>query len=200
MPWPISADRLSPSGPFLPLGGGIIKIGGDCVRIFQELEENDVQFLLHDLVTVLQVPIPDYKPGNGLLPMITLGYVWQPGEDDITAVVMLPVLNIAGDLFVVDNTLSTFVVEGTGVDHEGDNLGVLTAHSFFVPPPELMTSDPTIGWLVANSGNGTLTILGENFGPTGGDSPGRTWVTVAELDQRGIIQTCEVDMFPLPAP
>lgn len=198
MPWPISPDRLSPSGPFLPIAGPI-KIGSDCVREPQEIEDN-VLTVIESLPGVpVQIPIPGYEPGAPLLLTSSLAWGMEPGEDSEIFIQILPILQFGVDGFVPDNALTAWVISGTGETHEGANVGMTTTQHLFVPDPEIaLLGGLTVAWFIAKAGDAEFEVFGFDAEGPGINSPSRSWFSAAELDAGGLIQACSVELVPIP--
>lgn len=200
MVWPNSPDRLSPSGPVLPIGGGILKIGGDCVQERQEIPEDEltvINRLQGPPAVPVQIPVPDYTPGNALWIHSSIQWAWSPGEDRTAFVVLVPVLQVGIAPKFMDNTATAWVVDGTGASAQGDSIGMTTTQALVIPTPEEIDAGITIGFLINVNGSGEFLLLG-NPADAPDQDPGRCFFTVAEMTPRGVIKACPVDVVDIP--
>ena len=200
MPWPTAPDRLSPSGPILPIGGGILKIGGDCVEERQEIPADEltvINRLQGPPAVPVQIPVPDYTPGNALWIQSSVNWVWQPSEDETALVVIVPALQVGLAPKFMDNTATAFTVNGTGPSAMGDALGMTTTQALVIPDPEEIDAGITVAFLIVHTGGGDLLLLG-NPAESPDQDPGRCYFTVAEMNPSGVIKACFVPVIDIP--
>jgi hypothetical protein len=196
MPFPDSADRLSPSGPFLPVSrAGLVRGGSDCTR-------EDVTypptgpFILqrtNKASDLIQIPLPNFRPGNSILTAATVSYfqVEQQTEGSPSALLLFPIIVIGSQSFAVDNTFNLM----GGSFGDSDLTRTLTQVALWRPDPAQITQDPVIGWGGVVAGPNTpLLIPG---GPV--DNAGSSaWFVAFEIGEDSITQICPTTFMPVP--
>jgi hypothetical protein len=196
VPFPDAADRLSPSGPFLPtLSAGLVRGGSGCTResvtypplapfIFQRTTDpNDL----------IQIPLPNFRPGNSILTVATVVFVEEldSEEDPPSLLILFPLLNVGGTVSAIDNTVS--VMGGSSADT--DIVRTLTQVSLWRPDPDVITEDPVIGWAGVVGGNTPLQIPGGSVATSGASS----WFVAFEVGEDSITQVCPTTLIPVPS-
>ena len=198
VPFPDSADRLSPSGPFLPIArAGLIRGGSDCTRenvtyppqapfIFQRTNSS---------TDLIQIPLPNFRPGNSILTMATVSYfqVEQDINDRVpSGLLLFPLIVIGSQSFGVDNTFN----ENGGSLERFDLTRTLTQVALWRPDPVQITQDPVIGWGGVVAGlNTPLQIPG---GPVGSSFGNSAWFVAFEIGEDSITQVCPTKFIPVP--
>jgi hypothetical protein len=196
VPFPDSADRLSPSGPFLPISrAGLVRGGSDCTRedvtyppaapfIFQRTNSK---------TDLIQIPLPNFRPGNSILTVATVSYlqVEQEQEGEPSAFVLFPLIVIGSNTFAVDNTFNE-----NGGSFEGSDLTrTLTQVALWRPDPAQITQDPVIGWAGIVAGPNTpVQIPGGAVGTAGNSA----WFVAFEIGEDSITQVCPTKFMPVP--
>src|SRR5260221_6981140 len=198
MPFPDSADGLSPSGQFLPVArAGLVRGGSDCTRgdvtyppaapfIFQRTNSAS------DLI---QIPLPNFRPGNSILAAAAVSYfqVEQDVETAPSALLLFPILAIGAQSFAVDNTFNLM----GGSFGESDLTRTLTQLALWRPDPAQITQDPVIGWGGVVAGPDTpLQIPGGPIGTSGSSA----WFVAFEIGEDSITQICPTTFIPGPYP
>lgn len=196
VPFPDSADRLSPSGPFLPISrAGLVRGGSDCTRenvtyppaapfIFQRTNST---------TDLIQVPLPNFRPGNSILSVATVSYfqVEQEGEGSPSAFVLFPLIVIGSQSFAIDNTFN----EMGGSFAGSDLIRTLTQVALWRPDPAQITQDPVIGWGGVVAGPNTpVQIPGGPVGTAGNSA----WFVAFEIGEDSITQVCPTKFMPVP--
>ena len=196
VPFPDSADRLSPSGPFLPISrAGLVRGGSDCTRenvtyppaapfIFQRTNSK---------TDLIQIPLPNFRPGNSILSVATVSYfqVEQPVEGEPSAFVLFPIIVIGSQSFAIDNTFN----ENGGSFQGSDLTRTLTQIALWRPDPAQITQDPVIGWGGVVAGPNTpLQIPGGPVGTAGNSA----WFVAFEIGEDSITQVCPTKFMPVP--
>ena len=196
VPFPDSADRLSPSGPFLPIArAGLVRGGSDCTRenvtyppaapfIFQRTNSAS------DLI---QIPLPNFRPGNSILTAAAVTYfqVQQDGETEPSALLLFPIIVIGSQSFTIDNIFN----ENGGSFGANDLLRTLTHVALWRPDPDQITQDPVIGWGGVVAGPDTpLQIPGGPVGNAGSSA----WFVAFEIGEDSITQVCPTKFMPVP--
>ena len=192
VPFPDAADRLSPSGPFLPtLSAGLVRGGSDVTRepVTYPAENALIFQRTADPNDIIQVPLPNFRPGNSILTAATV--VFLQGEDTTPSLLTLfPLLNVGGSVVAVDNTFS--VMGGSFGD--SDTIRTLTQLSLWRPDPDVITEDPIIGWAGAIFGSVDLTILGGSATP----NLSAAWFVAFEIGEDSITQIGPTTLIPVP--
>ena len=196
VPFPDSADRLSPSGPFLPIArAGLIRGGSDCTRenvtyppqaafIFQRTNSS---------TDLIQIPLPNFRPGNSILTVATVSYfqVEQDNEGDPSGLVLFPIILVGSQSFAIDNTFN----ENGGSFAGSDLTRTLTQVALWRPDPAQITQDPVIGWAGIVAGPNTpLQIPGGPVGTAGNSA----WFVAFEIGEDSITQVCPTKFMPVP--
>jgi hypothetical protein len=197
VPFPDSADRLSPSGPFLPIArAGLVRGGSDCTRedvtyppaapfIFQRTNSK---------TDLIQIPFPNFRPGNSILTVATVSFfqVEQEGEGDFpSALVLFPIIVVGSQSFAIDNTFNEM-----GASLEGPDLTrTLTQVALWRPDPAQITQDPVIGWGGVVAGQNTPVQV---FGGPVATSGLSAWFIAFEIGEDSITQVCPTQFMPVP--
>ena len=197
VPFPDSADRLSPSGPFLPIArAGLIRGGSDSPRenvtyppsapfIFQRT---------NNASDVIQIPLPNFRPGNSILTAAAVSFfqIEQGGDtDEPSALLLFPILVVGSQSFAIDNTFN----EMGGSFGDLDVIRTLTQVALWRPDPAQITQDPVIGWggIVAGP-NTPLQISGGPVGMAGFSA----WFVAFEIGEDSITQLAPTKLMPVP--
>ena len=194
VPFPDAPDRLSPSGPFLPIArAGLIRGGSDCPRepitypapgpfIFQRSSApNDF----------IQIPLPNFRPGNSILTVATVTFTEEPSEAVPSVLVQCPAILIGPQTFTVDNAFSVMGMNS----NQGDTIRTLTQAALWQPDPALVTQDPLIGWFGVVGGNVPIKIPG---GPLASAEGTNSWFMAFEIGEDSITQLGPTTLTPLP--
>lgn len=184
MPFAVSPDRLSPSGPFLPVGG--------VIRSWWDTTEEDIDYpALVDPggspVPILRSQLPDieirmtltnFRPGNTLVFLHAV--TWRTAIESDAGAIFFPALDIdgAGFLFVDNGTTLGFSEGGDAVQTAG--------MCAFRPDPLAVTQTPIVTFLLGNLGAGDVTIPGGPLSFSG--LPGSAWFGVLELNEQNSVQ------------
>ena len=196
VPFPDAADRLSPSGPFLPtLSAGLVRGGSDCTResvtypptapfIFQRT---------NNATDLIQIPLPNFRPGNSILTAATVSYFQVEQETGSpSALLLFPILVVGSQSFAIDNT---FNING-GSFNESEFTRTLTQVALWRPDPDQITEDPIIGWGGVVAGPDTpLQIPGGPVGNAGSSA----WFIAFEIGEDSITQVCPTNLIAVPS-
>lgn len=196
VPFPDAADRLSPSGPFLPtLTAGLVRGGSDCTResVIYPGEKPFIFQRTNTSTDLIQIPLPNFRPGNSILTAAAVTFLEEEGDGESPPAVLaiFPLINVDGDVKAIDNTINLM----GGSFAETDLVRTLTQVALWRPDPDFITEDPVIGWAGVVGGTNSIAIPGGPIAKSGAAS----WFIAFEIGEDSVTQVCPTTLIAVPS-